>query len=149
MSLAFALFLAAWLHVFRREGQTAHELAEALIRLCTDQGNPNLVPFGIATLGWVLAEHGEEEKGIVLIRQALATLPALGQEINQPTCLAWLAEAYQKAERVEKGLSTLVEALEVAGHTEERWYEAELYRLKGELALQSGVRSPKSPAPNT
>jgi predicted ATPase len=137
MSLAFALFLVAWLHVLRREEQAAHELAEAVIRLCTDHGNPNIWPYGAIAQGWVLAIQGEEEKGVAQIRQGLAAIRALRAEINRPTCLAWLAEAHHRTGRVEEGLSTLDEALEVVCHTEERWYEAELYRLKGELLLQS------------
>jgi predicted ATPase len=153
MSLAFALFLAAWLHVFRREEQAAYELAETLIRLCTEQGNPNLLPYGTATQGWVVAAHGEGEKGIAQIRQSLAAIRALGAEINRPALLAWLAEAYQKVGRTEEGLSALDEALAVVYHTEERWYEAELYRLKGELSLQSrslqsSVSDPRPLAPD-
>ena len=48
-----------------------------------------------------------------------------------------LAEAYGKVEQTEKGLTVLAEALATADNTGERFYEAELYRLKGELTLQS------------
>ncbi len=58
--------------------------------------------------------------------------------------LALLAEAYGKAGQVEEGLTVLAEALAAVDKNGERMYEAELYRLKGELSLQSGVRSPKS-----
>ncbi len=57
--------------------------------------------------------------------------------------------------QAEEGLTALAGALTVADKTGERFYEAELYRLKGELSLQSAVRSPRSevtspqhPAPN-
>jgi predicted ATPase len=153
--VVFALLFAAFLHVFRREGQAVYELAAALIRLCTDQGMPNFLSYGTVSQGWVLIEQRKREEGIVQIRQSLATLRALKQEINRPTLLAWLAEAYQRGGRAEEGLSTLNEALEVVAHTEERWYEAELYRLKGELVLQSAVHSlqsditnPQPPIPN-
>ncbi len=55
-----------------------------------------------------------------------------------------LAEAYGKVGQAEEGLTALAEALTVADKTGERFYEAELYRLKGELVLQSEVRSPES-----
>jgi predicted ATPase len=55
-----------------------------------------------------------------------------------------LAEAYGKTGQVEKGLTALTEALAAVDSTGERWYEAELYRLKGQLRLQSQVPSPKS-----
>ena len=50
--------------------------------------------------------------------------------------LAQLAEAYGKGGQVEEGLATVAEALAFVDKTKERFYEAELYRLKGELLLQ-------------
>ena len=65
-----------------------------------------------------------------------------GQSCISPYFLALLAEAYGKAGQAEEGLATLAEALATVDRTGERFYEAELYRLKGELTLaQSG--SPK------
>ena len=57
-----------------------------------------------------------------------------------------LAEGYGKIGQPEEGLDLLAEALDIAKRIEERFYEAELYRLKGELSLQS--RSPQSLAPS-
>jgi hypothetical protein len=47
-----------------------------------------------------------------------------------------LAEAYGKAGQAEEGLAALAEALTVVDQTGERFYEAELYRIKGEFLLQ-------------
>jgi predicted ATPase len=60
-----------------------------------------------------------------------------------------LAEAYGKVGQVEEGLSALAEALAVTHKTGERYYEAELYRLKGQLTLQLQVLSPKSQVEET
>ena len=49
--------------------------------------------------------------------------------------LVLLAEAYGKVGQIEKGLSVLAEALTMVNKNGERWWEAELYRLKGELLL--------------
>jgi len=54
----------------------------------------------------------------------------------RPHFLALLAEAYAKVGQVEEGLSMLAEALTAVDRTGEQFYEAELYRLKGELTLQ-------------
>ena len=54
--------------------------------------------------------------------------------------LALLAEAYRKNGEIEEGLNVLTEALTVVEKNGERWYKAELYRLKGDLLLmQYGV----------
>ena len=55
--------------------------------------------------------------------------------------LALLAEAYGKAGLAEEGLAALAEALTVVDKSGERFYEAELHRLRGELTLaQSRVQ---------
>jgi len=83
--------------------------------------------------GWL----GQGEEGIAQIRQGLAALRAVGRELAQMYFLALLAEAYERVGQAEEGLSTLAEALAVVSKTGERWYESELYRLKGTLTLQS------------
>jgi predicted ATPase len=55
-----------------------------------------------------------------------------------------LAEAQGKTGQPEEGLTVLAEALATANQTGEQWYEAELYRLKGTLTLQSQAPSPRS-----
>ncbi len=71
------------------------------------------------------------------MRQSLAIWRAMGAELNRPYCLALLADACGRVARAEEGLALLAEALAAVDKTEERYYEAELYRLKGELSLQS------------
>ena len=99
--------------------------------------------------GWALAEQGQGEEGIAQLRQGLAAGRAAGAELQRSYFLALLVEAYGKVGQTEEGLTVLAEALAVVDKNEERYWEAELYRLKGELVLQSGVRRPKSPTPNT
>src|SRR5438876_7595350 len=75
----------------------------------------------------------------------MAAWRAMGTELERPYYLALLAEAHGKVGQAEEGLNVLAEALATADKTGERFYEAELYRLKGELTLaQSKVQSLKS-----
>ncbi len=134
-TLAFALHFAAWLHQFCREGQLTQERAEAVTALSAEQGFPAWLAQGTILRGWALAEQGQEEAGIVQIRQGMATWQATGAELGRPYFLALLAEAYEKAGHHKDGLSVLAEALATVDRTGERHYEAELYRLKGELLL--------------
>jgi len=145
-SLAFALDSAAIFYQFRREAQTAQERAEAAITLCTAQGFPYWLAIGSVIQGWALTAQGQTKEGIAQLRQGLAAWRATGAELRQSFFLALLIEAYGDVRQAEEGLSILTEALEVANKTEERWYEAELYRLKGELVLQARGQSPESDA---
>ena len=78
------------------------------------------------------------------MRQGLAARLAAGSEEGRAYYLAFLAEAYGNVGQTAAGLHVLAEALACAHTTGERCWEAELYRLKGELTLQSESQSPKS-----
>jgi predicted ATPase len=135
-SLAAALIYAATLYQFLREGQAAQERTEAAIALSTERGFSALVAHGTIFQGCARAGQGQREGGVAQIHQGLAALRATGAEVWLPFFLAALAEAYGKMGQAEEGLTTLAEALLVAEKTRERFWEAELYRLKGELTLQ-------------
>jgi predicted ATPase/class 3 adenylate cyclase len=135
-SMAFALICACRLHHFRREAQILQERAEAGIALAIEQGLPYWLALGTIWRGQALAEREQVEEGIAQIRQGFAALQATGAGFFRPYVFALLAEGYGKMGRGEEGLIVLAEALEVAHKTEERDYEVELYRLKGELTLQ-------------
>ena len=74
------------------------------------------------------------------IRQGLAAYQATGAESARPYFLALLAEAHGKVGQTGEGLTVLAAALDLVNKTGERFYEAELYRLKGELTLRMGER---------
>jgi class 3 adenylate cyclase/predicted ATPase len=134
--LAAARVLAALLHQLRRDRALTQEWAEAAITLAHEHGFPQWVALGTILRGWALAEQGQSEEGLTQIRQGLATNQATGAGIFHSYFLVLLAEAYGKAGQAEDGLAALTEALTVADNSGERFYEAELYRLKGELTLQ-------------
>jgi len=139
-SLAFALNFASWLHQLRQEGRLTQEWAEALIALSSEQGFPFRLAEGTLLRGWALCEQGQGEEGIAQIRQGLAAHEATGAGVQRPHQLALLAEACGKVGQTEEGLSALTEALGIVDKNGEREYEAELYRLYGELSLRLGER---------
>jgi predicted ATPase/class 3 adenylate cyclase len=144
-SLAFALYWASRLCQRRGEGRAAQERAETLVALANEQEFALWEAWGTVLWGWALAEQGQGAEGITRIRQGLAAEQAAGAELNQPYFLALLAEAYEKGGQAEEGLAVLAKALAVVEKTGVRHYEAELYRLKGELTLvQSNVQSLES-----
>ncbi len=137
VSSAVALIFVAWIYQLRREGQEAQEQAQAEIMLSSEQGFPHWLAWGTILRGWALAAQGQEEEGIAQIRQGMAAYRATGAELARSYFLALLVEAYGKGGQVEERLSVLAEALAQVEKTEERVYEAELYRLKGTLTLEA------------
>jgi class 3 adenylate cyclase/predicted ATPase len=148
-NLAAARIFAAMSHQLRRERPLTQEWAAAAITLAREQGFPLWLGQGTVLQGWARAEQGQSEEGVTQIRQGLATFQAIGAKIFQSYFLTLLAEVYGKAGQAEEGLAVLAEALTVVDKSGERFYEAELYRLCGELTLAREVKSQNSEIPNT
>jgi len=136
-SLALALVFAAWLHQFRREPQAAREHAEAAIAICAEQGFPLFMSMGTILRGWALGQEGRGEEGGAQMRRGLADLRATGAGLWQPTFLSLIAEADGRIGQARRGLEVLGEAMAIVDRNDERFYEAELHRLKGELLLST------------
>jgi TOMM system kinase/cyclase fusion protein len=132
-SLASALDYAAFVHCYRREGHATQERAEAGMALASEKGFPQFVALGMIMRGWALAKQGQGEEGIAQLRQGLAAFRAAGAEISRSRDLGLLAEAYGEAGQTQEGLTVLAEAMAAVDTTGERYWEAELHRLKGEL----------------
>jgi predicted ATPase len=143
-SLVFALSIAARVHWFRRETQLAHEWTEAALTLARQQEFPSFAAEEMILQGWALVEQGHGEAGLVQMHQGLEAWRATQAETQRPYWLALLAAAYGQAGQATEGFGALAEALTLVAHTGERWWEAELYRLQGELHVQAGTR-PKAP----
>jgi len=130
-SLALALAQAATLHQCRRETRLTQEHAETVITFSIEKGFPYWAAWGTLVRGWVLTEQEQGEEGIAQLHQGMAAYQATGAELCLPLWLAMLAEAYGKVGQTEAGLTALAEALATAHRTGERWWEAEIHRLKG------------------
>jgi predicted ATPase len=139
-SLTIALHYATWIHRLRGEAQAALERVDAEIAICRDQGWPLFLALGTVQRGSALLKQGQQvEEGIAQIQQGLTAYRALGGENGLPLILSDLAEALAHLGRIEEGLAVLAEAFTVMEKNDERMYEAELYRLKGELLLSSAI----------
>jgi DNA-binding winged helix-turn-helix (wHTH) protein/predicted ATPase len=137
LGLAHALFFASALHQLRREARLTRDLAEAAIAVSSEHGLVMYQAMAMIMRGWALIELGSEEGAIAQMRQGLADLQATSTRLVRPHFLALLAEALNKTNEVAEGSRVLEEALRLAHHTGERCYEAEIYRLKGELIIRA------------
>src|SRR5215470_388969 len=76
------------------------------------------------------------------MHQAVAARRVTGAELSQSLWPAMLTEAYGSMGQAAEGLALVAEALVAVEKTQERFNEAELYRLKGELLLAQAVTRP-------
>jgi predicted ATPase/tRNA A37 threonylcarbamoyladenosine biosynthesis protein TsaE len=141
-SLDFALRWAAVLHHLRREAPLTQARAEAAMTIATEQGFPLRLAQAMPLRGWALAARGYGEEGRAQIEQGLAAYQAAGVTASRPYYLALLAEASAQVGQTTVGLEALAEALAMLAKSTARWWEAELYRLRGELLRQRSVAQP-------
>jgi adenylate cyclase len=92
--------------------------------------------MGVIGQGWALTEQGLPDDGIIRLGEGLTALRSTGARVLLPYFLALLAQAYARAGQVEEGLNILTESQVALDRGAERWFQAELHRLKGELILR-------------
>jgi predicted ATPase len=142
-SLAFARFWAAWVSQVRRDVPAVHEHAEVAVALSTEQGFPLWTATGMSLRGWALAMQGQGEAGLAQVRQGIAVWRATGAELFVPCFCTWLAEVADRLGHPEEGLQALTEAYTLVEQHEERYWEAEVCRLRGVLLLRQPVPQPE------
>jgi predicted ATPase len=142
-SLAYARCFAAFVAQCRRDVLAVHEQAEAAVALATAQGFAQWVAVGTSLRGWALTMQGQGEEGLAQVREGIAAFQATGAAINVPYYCTMLAEVADHLGHPEDGLQALAEAHTLLEQHEERWWEAEVYRLRGVLLLRCPVVQPE------
>lgn len=135
LSLAAALNWTGLLHQLRGEAEVTYERAVTGIALAQQCGFPDWEMIGTIFRDWAVAAQSHNEAPVEQLQKMIAAWCATGAELLRPYFLGLLAEQYGKIGRIEKGLALLDEALAVVNTSAERFSEAELYRLRGELLL--------------
>jgi predicted ATPase len=137
-TLCHALVTACWCNWSGVEWTSLLRKAEELLKLSNQHGFALFRTLGEAFQGCALAGLGRAEEGLSILHRGLAVMRAIGQGLHLPQALTMLAYAYGKAGQPEEGLRRLAEAAEIAETTQDRWAEAELYRVRGDLLLATG-----------
>ena len=135
-SLAAALDFSAWVDQLRGDSQAAQEHAEAAIAISIKHDFVFWLLTGMILRGWAFTAGDRDEEGIAQMLQALAGYEQTGAGILRPYYLALLADVYGRVGRETEALQGLDAAEAAVEANDERWWEAELYRLKGEVTLK-------------
>jgi predicted ATPase len=125
-------------NAMRRDTLALKAAAEEMMRLSREKGFAGWYEIGTCYRGEALVMLGRVSEGIAQLRKGITDCASLGELCYLPGELRSLAEAKAKAGHPEKGLSILDEALTLVEETDERHWEAELHRLRGELLLMQG-----------
>jgi predicted ATPase len=141
LTLTNVLFLAAHVRQFRGELEAAWGLGQRLVSLAHQQGFALYEAGGELLQGWLLVHQGELAPGVERMTMALAYRRTTGSQLFLPFFMAFLAEAALRRGHMAEGLDTVEAALRLTASNFDRFWEPELYRLRGELLLaQPGAR---------
>jgi predicted ATPase len=134
-NVVFVAHATTLLAQYRRDTAATLAGANAVMAAAAAQGFGRRAEYGRILWGWAIAMQGETEAGLAQIRQGLTATQAVGSTPYSTYFLTLLAEAYGQAGQPETGLQALAEAATLTATTDGRWWEAERYRLQGELLL--------------
>jgi tetratricopeptide (TPR) repeat protein len=134
-SVAYATFFSAWVHHDRGEEQAALELAEASMALAREHGLHQIREWARVARGSALCAQGRAREGVEELRRSLHAQQQMHALLERPYCLGLLARGLGLQGLHQEALGYVDEALALAAQTGERFYEAELHRLRGDLLL--------------
>jgi predicted ATPase len=137
LSETWALTSAAAVHQLRGEPQAAREHAEAAVGIAKERGFALWTDWASIIRGWAQGEQKASAEAIAEMRKGIDASRATGAALWTPYWLALLASVHGRIGQAREGLVATAEALTLVARTGERFWEAELQRLKGQLLLQA------------
>jgi len=139
-SLAYVLVFVCLIEWLTSSPQDLKRHGEDLMALSEEHGLQWL-GWGMAYCGASMTTLGQAQKGHDLITKALSTIRGMGYILGTPLVLCFLGEAHSKLGRPLDGLDCLAEAAQIIEMTDERYDEAELHRLRGDLLNATSDRA--------
>ena len=137
--LARGLAGVGFVHVFRGDPQGPDSPLQAAIALCAEQGFTYFQAVVSAFHGGNLVHMGRTQEGISLMQANVLALRTVGSELLFTLIYANLASAHLALAQVDEGLAAVEDGLECVARNGERWAEAELFRIRGQLLLARGL----------
>lgn len=126
-------------HYFRGEYEEALRCAERAIEICEDSGFMVWLAHAKVMHGRLVAELAGADAGVAEMQQAYQMWSSTGAVVTQAFYLAMQAEGLSLAGKPDEGIAVLDIAFDIVQKVKERYYEAEIRRLRGELMLQSAA----------
>jgi tetratricopeptide (TPR) repeat protein len=133
------LYFAGLLGEFERNALKVERLASDLIELSTHQSFPHWLAGGKALRGWARSASGYTTEGISWIERGIKEAEATGTMLTVPYLLGLKAEALQLEDRNAEALAAIGEAEALVERSGERWWSAELHRLRGVFLTAIGA----------
>jgi class 3 adenylate cyclase/predicted ATPase len=142
-ALLYALEHAVFLYIMWGNYAAANAQVDELIALADERGSPVWKALGTALRGWFFALSGRASDAVRAITSGITSLRSTGTTLYEPRHLWFLAMAYAELGQLDDARRCIDEAIDKVEGSKEKWCEAEVHRLAGEIALKSLVPDPE------
>ena len=132
-TLMYALSRAADTYTFCGDYVAAHAQLDELMALADERGKA----LGTAMRGWLFASTGNASDAVRAINSGITSLRSTGTTLYEPRHLRYLAMAYAGLGQFDDAWHCIHDAIEKIERSKERWCEADVHRIAGEIALKS------------
>ena len=138
-SLVFTLSYSSMLNCLCYEYQDAQDQSGEAIEIASDQDFSKWLMHCTILHKFFAATDGDHENVLNQFRESLGAWKGANTFLAQPFYIALLAKIYEMNNCIDEGLEVIQEAINIIDKTNEHWFKAELYRIKGEFLLKLPV----------
>jgi tetratricopeptide (TPR) repeat protein len=142
-TLMYALFNAVVDHIRCGNYTAAHTEVDELIALADERGAPYWKATGTAARGWLFVLTGKASDAVRVITTGITSLRSTGAILYEPRHLWYLAMAYAELGQLDDAQRSIDDAIDKVERSKEKWCEAEVHRIAGEIALKSLAPDPE------
>ena len=136
-TLMYALVHAWFTHIQCGNYVAANAEADELVSLAEEKGALFWKALGMSVQGCLLVLTGKAKDAVPLITSGMTALRSTGSTLWMPLHLPYLARAYAELGQFNNACRCIDEAMTAAEKAKERWHEADIYRMAGEIVLMS------------
>jgi predicted ATPase len=139
-TLMYALSNATWTQIYCGSYETAIALVQELLPLAKEKHAAYWTAFGLINQGYLWALTGSLSNGVSTLASGIAAWRSTGANIWIPFFVSRLARAHAELGDFQEASRCIKEAIQAVKTTKERWCEADISRIAGEIALISPER---------
>ena len=136
-TLLYASNHALWVYLALGNYATATTQFDEVSALADEKGVLFWKAFGMMNQGCVLALTGKGADAVQMITSGITAFRSTASTLWVPLCLSYLAKAQAELGQFDDAWRSIDEAMTAVETTNERWFEADILRMAGEIALKA------------
>jgi predicted ATPase len=135
--LMHALYFASDRLILCGKYRAANALLDEVVALANEKGALFWKALAMSNQGWLFALTGNAADAIKLLASGITAYRSTGSRVGIPQSLSYLARAYAELGQFDDAWRLIGEAATAIETSNEKWYEADIHRMAGEIAMKS------------